>query len=65
MLRGFATVMSKGFRFAGKKPPVSPAGIDFLARTGRYSIAKARRVLGYEPRITLDEGMQEIARRLS
>jgi nucleoside-diphosphate-sugar epimerase len=30
----------------------------YLARTGTYSIAKARRVLGYEPAIDLDEGMR-------
>ena len=29
----------------------------YLARPGTYSIAKARRMLGYDPAIELDEGM--------
>jgi 2-alkyl-3-oxoalkanoate reductase len=32
--------------------------VKYLNRTGTYSIAKARRLVGYEPRIELDEGMQ-------
>lgn len=31
--------------------------VDYLLRTHTYSIAKARRMLGYEPAIGLDEGM--------
>lgn len=31
--------------------------VAYLTRRGSYSIAKARRVLGYEPRVDLDEGM--------
>jgi nucleoside-diphosphate-sugar epimerase len=30
----------------------------YLARTGTYSIEKARRVLGYEPRVSLEDGMK-------
>lgn len=30
---------------------------DYFLRRGTYSIAKARRVLGWEPRMSLDEGM--------
>ncbi len=29
-----------------------------MTRTGTYSIAKARRILGYEPAVGLDEGMR-------
>jgi nucleoside-diphosphate-sugar epimerase len=31
--------------------------VDYLLRTGTYSIAKARELLGYEPAIGLEEGM--------
>ena len=31
--------------------------VDYLLRRHTYSIAKARRVLGYEPTVGLDEGM--------
>jgi nucleoside-diphosphate-sugar epimerase len=30
----------------------------YLARRGTYSIEKARRLLGYEPAVALDEGMR-------
>ena len=30
----------------------------YLARPGGYSIEKARRLLGYDPRVDLDEGMR-------
>ena len=37
---------------------VTPAGVDYLARTGTYSAEKARRVLGWEPTVSLAEGME-------
>jgi nucleoside-diphosphate-sugar epimerase len=37
---------------------VTPAAVDYLARTGTYSAAKARRELGWEPKIGLEEGME-------
>ena len=52
------------YRLVGRKPPASAAGIHFLRRRGAYSIDKARRVLGYVPRITLEAGMREVAREL-
>lgn len=32
--------------------------VRYLCRTGTYSIEKARRVLGYDPEVDLDEGMR-------
>ncbi|MDM4769518.1 NAD(P)-dependent oxidoreductase [Solimonas sp. SE-A11] len=52
------------YRLAGRKPPASAAGIHFLRRRGAYSIDKARRVLGYAPRVTLEEGMRGVATQL-
>lgn len=37
---------------------MSRQSMRYLARRGTYSIAKARRVLGYEPKVTLEEGMR-------
>jgi nucleoside-diphosphate-sugar epimerase len=51
-------------RLIGRKPPATPQAIRFLRRRGAYSIDKARRVLGYEPRVGLDDGMREIEARL-
>ena len=37
---------------------VTPAAIDYFMRRGTYSIERARKVLGYEPAVSLDEGMR-------
>lgn len=52
------------WRLFGKKFPASAAATHFLMRQHTYSIDKARRVLGYEPRIRLEQGMRDIADQL-
>ncbi|SRR5579883_3084027 len=42
----------------GQQPDLLPQAIDFGSRPYAYSIAKARSQLGYEPKISLEEGMQ-------
>lgn len=42
---------------AGRPPGLNAETVDYFLRTGTYSIAKARRVLGYEPKVDLDAGM--------
>jgi nucleoside-diphosphate-sugar epimerase len=37
---------------------INAASMRYLARPGGYSIEKARRLLGYEPQVDLDEGMR-------
>jgi nucleoside-diphosphate-sugar epimerase len=41
-----------------KSPGLTRAIVGFWTQTGTFDISKARNVLGYEPRITLDEGMK-------
>lgn len=48
----------------GRETEVNAASVDLLARTGTYSIDKARRVLGYEPAVDLAEGMRRTERWL-
>jgi nucleoside-diphosphate-sugar epimerase len=45
-------------RLRRQENEMSANAVSYLARTGTYSIEKARRVLGYEPRIDLDEGFR-------
>ena len=45
-------------RAFGRPSEVSAATMRMLAGTGSLSIAKARRVLGYEPAVDLEEGMR-------
>lgn len=44
-------------RLMGKQPP-GPWSLHFRFNPSRFSIAKASRLLGYTPQITLDEGMR-------
>lgn len=45
-------------RLRGATTEITPAAARYLARTGSYSIDKARSVLGYRPPTDLDEGMR-------
>lgn len=45
-------------RARGKPTEGTAEAVDYFLRTGTYSIEKARRVLGYEPRVGLEEGMR-------
>jgi 2-alkyl-3-oxoalkanoate reductase len=45
-------------RGLGWQPPFSLRAIEYITHPGTYSIAKAQQVLGWEPRISLDDGMR-------
>lgn len=47
-------------RGLGQKSELSEASVLMLARTSQYSIEKARSVLGFEPRVSFEEGMAKI-----
>jgi nucleoside-diphosphate-sugar epimerase len=49
---------------SGRKTEVRRESMRYLARTGTYSIDKARRMLGYEPAVDLAEGMRRTERWL-
>ncbi len=49
----------------GCAPLPSPAALSFLARRGGYDISRARSVLGYSPKVSLADGMAEIAASLT
>jgi 2-alkyl-3-oxoalkanoate reductase len=40
------------------RPPVTRLGVSFLGTNARFSIGKARRALGYGPRVDLREGIR-------
>ncbi|MGI8461809.1 MAG: NAD-dependent epimerase/dehydratase family protein [Solirubrobacterales bacterium] len=64
--RGLPTVAALGLVsipetiawISGEDTEIRRESMRYLAREGTYSIEKARRVLGYEPAIGLDEGMR-------
>ena len=46
------------FKPLGKQPPFSRRSMDFFLKHNAYSIDKARRRLGYQPRVDLQTGIQ-------
>jgi nucleoside-diphosphate-sugar epimerase len=57
-LSAFARVADATARARRRESEMSPNAVAYLARRGTYSIAKARRVLGYSPAVDLDEGFR-------
>jgi nucleoside-diphosphate-sugar epimerase len=49
----------QGKKLFGKKVDILPETVDFITRPHAYSIAKAQKLLGYEPKIDLSEGMRQ------
>jgi nucleoside-diphosphate-sugar epimerase len=56
--RTIATAGGRVEKALGRDTEMSAASVDYVAKRGGYSIEKARRLLGYEPKIGLDEGMR-------
>lgn len=55
---GLAAVPEAAARIGGTETESNRATMRYFARPGTYSIEKARRLLGYEPKVGLDEGMR-------
>jgi nucleoside-diphosphate-sugar epimerase len=49
----------------GRESQWNETGVRYLCRRGTYSIEKARKLLGFEPRIGIDEGMKRTEQWLS
>ncbi len=61
LAKALALSVGAATRRLGGDSELSPASFGMLTRRGTYSIAKARRMLGYEPAVDLDEGMRRVA----
>ncbi len=64
VVKALAGTIALAGRVRGVEVEVNPRAVDYIARRGTYSIAKARRLLGYEPRVSLEEGMARTERWL-
>lgn len=60
LLAGFGLEMA--FKPLRKSPPFSRRSVDFFRKHNAYSIDKAKRMLGYQPKVDLKTGMQETIR---
>lgn len=49
------------FRAVGLSPPLYPRRVEFFVLDRAFSIEKARRLLGYEPTVPLEEGLKRTA----
>jgi nucleoside-diphosphate-sugar epimerase len=54
---GLATLVGFVRRALGHKSEAGPEALALLTKPGTFSIEKARRILGYEPKVSLEEGM--------
>lgn len=45
----------------GISPPIYRRRVDFFTKTRAFDISKAKRLLGFEPRVSLDEGLRRTA----
>jgi nucleoside-diphosphate-sugar epimerase len=49
--------IQKSFSLFGLEPPLYPRRLDFFTSSRAFSIEKARRILGYEPKMALNTGL--------
>jgi nucleoside-diphosphate-sugar epimerase len=50
------------FKPLGIEPPLYPRRVEFFCKDRAADISEAGRMLGYEPRVDLDEGARRTAR---
>jgi nucleoside-diphosphate-sugar epimerase len=66
LVRALATVVdvaaNRGIAFGGNGPPLYHAKLDELTLPLWFDVSKARRRLGYEPRVGYDEGIARTLR---
>jgi nucleoside-diphosphate-sugar epimerase len=55
---GVAATVGAAIRLTGRESEASAGAMRMLSRKNGYSIEKARRVLGYEPAVSFEEGMR-------
>lgn len=64
VLKGALSVADRLFPYLGRELPMKSAGIKFLQRHHKVSCAKARTQLGYQPVISLKDGMNRLEKEL-
>lgn len=58
----WASVVCEGVcKLIGVSPPLYPRRVEFFEKDRAFDISKARRLLGYDPRVDLEEGLRRTA----
>lgn len=55
------TLCEKALIPLGINPPIYRRRVDFFTKSRAFDISKAKRVLGYQPQISVDEGLRQTA----
>lgn len=55
-----ASIFEKVFNLIGKKAPVTKKNIEAIVTDRVYDISKAKNDLGYQPQITMEEGIRRV-----
>ena len=58
--KGLVHVVGSFYKIIGSKSPVTAEGVDFINRPHPVSIEKARKVLGFTPKLSYELGMKKI-----
>ena len=57
LLGGYSLEMA--FKLISRQPPFSRRSVDFFLKHNAYNISKAQRMLGFQPQVNLQMGMQK------
>lgn len=57
-MRWLCRVVERACLSIGKEPPISERSLKFFTNNTSFDISRAKTLLGFEPRITLEEGMR-------
>jgi nucleoside-diphosphate-sugar epimerase len=56
-----SVICEKLCRLIGIDPPLYPRRVEFFSLDRAFSIEKAKRLLGYHPKVELQEGLSKTA----
>lgn len=62
LMRPLCAVVETLFKVIGKEPPLSSRSLKFFTESSAFDIGKAKRLLGYTPRVSLYEGLNKTYR---
>jgi nucleoside-diphosphate-sugar epimerase len=62
LMKVFCAAIEGVFKLGGREPPISRRSLKFFTESSAFDIAKAKRFLGYNSKVGLDEGLSETYR---
>jgi nucleoside-diphosphate-sugar epimerase len=54
-----ATVVEKTFSFMNQEPPLSRRSLEFYETNNAFDISKAKQAIGYKPKLSFEEGLND------